>query len=290
MRDVLKRSTPVKANRRNKAWAKGLWFLAGLMGLFVALGMLSHLKNVTIGSVEVFGLEIVNKDEVSQSVLEHLQDNKALIYASGNIFIYSKNDITTFIKEKFPRIYRVKSIERFKRNLTIKLEERQAVLTWCGQHPPVYEKRFEDQDCYFIDQYGFIFGKAPFFTPGVYLMVYGGINPDIETIGQTLKIKNSVMDYIDLSKALLVEDIPIHSLVINPDGQNALFLNIPSKTNDFIKILFNEDRSLDELLNKIHSTISEETFLKQYRDNSNGLLYVDTRFDNRVFYKFQDLP
>jgi hypothetical protein len=288
MREVLKRPTPIKAHRRNKAVSMILWFFATLLILFVGLGILSHLPSVNIREVDTQGLQVLDKEEVNQSVINYLSGNNALFYSRGNIFIYSKNNITKLIKDKFPRVYSVNSIERVKNKLIINLEERQAVVTWCGKDLPNYENRFEEKDCYFVDQEGFIFGQAPFFTPGVYLTIYGGIKPDTDIIGQTVLIKNSIIDYIDLVNDLDEYNLPISSLFIGDDGQDAMLLNIPSKSGSFAKILFNEAINLKEILVKVDSTINEETFAKQYKANSEHLEYIDTRFDNRVFYKFQE--
>lgn len=289
MRPAKSFPTPLKKVRRNKALSRFVWTLITIVVLFVGLGLLSHVPKVMIREVNVSGTKVLSGEEVSQSVKEYLEGNVAIFYARGNIFLYSKNKLESFILEKFPRVYSIVEITRNGRKLDVVLEERRAAFTWCGDVAPVYESRFEKRDCYFLDQTGFIFDASPFFTPGVYLTFYGGIKTDVEPIGQTLATKNSIMDFGYLSEVFEKLSLPVHSVVIKSDGQNELLLNILTTTNIYAKILFNEDIPLLEIESKIYSAVAEESFIEQFSDSDSELEYIDTRFSNRVFYKFKEI-
>lgn len=288
MRSAQSFPTPMKKVRRNKAWTRLLWTVIVLIILFIGLGLLSHLSKVVIGEVEISGTKVLHKEEVSAEVKEYLEGNVALLFARGNIFLYSKNKLSEFILNEFPRVYGVVEITRNVRVLEIKLEERQAAFTWCGDEAPLYNERFEKRNCYFLDQTGFVFDESPYFTPGVYLAFYGGLKPDIDPVGQTLAIKNSVMSFDHMAEVLDQLKLPTHSVVITTDNQNEFLLDIFTNIGDYPKILFSEDMELVDIEAKINSIFSEESFLEQFEDNSSGLEYIDTRFSNRVFYKFRD--
>ncbi len=289
MRPSLSSPTPLKKVRRNRALSRFIWTLVVLVVLFVGLGLLSHISKVMIGEVNVSGTKVLKGEEVSQGVQEYLTGNVALFYARGNIFLYSKNKLETFVLERFPRVYQVVEITRDGRKLNIVLEERQAAFTWCGLEAPVYVSRFEKRECYFLDQTGFIFDRSPFFTPGVYLSFYGGIKSGVEVIGQTLATKNSIMDFGHLSRVFDQLGLPIHSVIIKSDGQNEFLLDIFTTTGDYAKILFNEDVDLKDIEAKITSAVVEESFIEQFSDSGSDLEYIDTRFSNRVFYKFKEI-
>lgn len=289
MRPTQSFPTPLKKVRRNKALSRFVWTLVVLVVLFVGLGFLSHLSKVMIKDVRISGTKVLSGEEVSQAIQEYLKGNVALFYARGNIFLYSKKNLESFILSKFPRVYSVVEISRNGRELQIILEERRAAFTWCGLESPTFASRFEQRDCYFLDQTGFIFARSPFFTPGVYLTFYGGIKSDAEPVGQTLATKNSIMGFGHLSEVIETLDLPIHSVAIKPDGQNEFLLNIFTTTGDYAKILFNEDLDLKEIENKISSAVAEESFVEQFSDSDSELQYIDTRFSNRVFYKFKEI-
>jgi hypothetical protein len=289
MRPAKSFPTPLKKVRRNRVWLRLFWFFVVVALIFVLFGFLSHLPKLMISEINISGTRVLNKEEVSASINEYLDGNTMLFYARGNIFIYSKNKLQEFVLEKFPRIYSVKSVTRNGRKINIDLEERQAAFNWCGFEPPVFDLRFDKQKCYFLDQTGFIFDESPFFTPGVYLTFYGAIKKDILPIGQTLLTKSSVMDFAELLSTAENEGLPFHSVFIKEDGQNELLLDIFTTTDDYAKILFNEDLGLSDVSAKIISAKKEEGFLEQFDVLSSKLLYIDTRFSNRVFYKFKEI-
>lgn len=288
MREALTRQSPVKKERQKKAFSKFLIVLIILIALFVGLGLLSHLKSLVINEVEVTGTKIIDKESVKAGVLEFLSGNQALLYARGNIFIFSKDNIVKLIKDEFPRVYEVPMIEREGQKLSISIEERDAAYLWCGAVAPAYVERFLPKDCFFLDQKGFIFDEAPFFTDGVYRVFYGGLSEG-ETIGQTLNIRNSMEDMKAFAEALEEDGFRTHSIIIGGDGQHSMLLDAKSDTGDFGKILFNEDESLNDTLDKLHTAFKEEAFRSEYDLKKSYLEYIDTRFRNRVFYKFKEI-
>ncbi len=289
MRPTQSFPTPLKKKRRNKTLIRITWFFIVLICLFVGFGFLSHVPSLVIQDIDIKGTKVLDVGEVRNRTLEYLGGNVALFYARGNTLIYSKKKLTEFIKKEFPRVYEVLEITLENKKLEIVLEERRAAFTWCGHEAPVYEKRFEQEECYFLDQTGFIFDTSPFFTPGVYLSFYGGINRELSPIGQTIRTKNRIEDFRELIEAFEKHELSSHSIVVGPDGQNQFLLNNFSTTGDFAKILFNEESDLDDILDKVDFTFTEELFKEQFKTFSSKLEYIDTRFNNRVFYKFKEI-
>lgn len=289
MRQAVSSPTPLKKVRRNKALSRTIWFLVILVALFIGIGLLSHIPRMVISDVSISGTQVLDVDEVRTKTLAYLDSNVALFYARGNTLIFSKKKITEFIKREFPRVYEVNDINLVGQKLNIALEERRAAFTWCGNESPVYETRFEKSECFFLDQTGFIFDTSPFFTPGVYLQFYGGIDPNSSPIGQTLGTKNRMTDFNELVKSFETHGLSTHAVVIGLDGQNKFLLNNFTTTGDFTTILFNEDADLIDVLNKINFALKEEAFIEEFKDRSASLEYIDTRFSNRVFYKFKEI-
>jgi hypothetical protein len=286
MREVLNRPTPLKKQKRRKALVNLSWVVLVLISIYFGIGALSHLPRININEVEARGLKALDSHEVSLEMLRYLEGNTALVYSRSNKFIYSKKDLTEFVLEKFPRIYRVNSIERGGQSLNVDIEERQAAYAWCGHEGPAYAERFTRKDCYFVDQKGFVFDTSPYFTDGVYMAVYGGLDKSIDVIGQTIGLGNSIEGVKNIADKLQETETPIHSLVMRADGQHEFLLDIRSSYGDFSRIIWNEDVTLEETFDKIMATLSEEEFIAEFDERSEDLLYIDTRFKNRVFYKF----
>lgn len=288
MRQVLERASPIKKEKRKRFFSKFLVLLFILIALFIGLGIVSGIPKLVINEAEVDGTESLDKAEVAQKALTSLSGKKLFFYSKANIFLFSKSNLSSFIAKEFPRIYKVVSVDRTGQKLQIVIEERHAAYTWCGHEAPSYASRWNRGKCYFLDQSGFAFAEAPNFSEGVYLSIYGGLPADSQIIGETINLSNNISDVAKMLLILEDNNLPVHSLVITQDGQHQFLLDTYSLTGDYAKILWNEDAPLADTLEKLGSAISEDNFRKGWEEHKERLLYVDTRFNNRVFYKFQD--
>ncbi len=286
MRQAVSSPTPLKKQRRKMVFVRFLIFVLSILVLFVGMGFISRIPALVIHEVRVSGTKVLDTEVVADTVRSYLSSRVALLYVRGNIFLYSQKEISSFIRREFPRVFSVTSIERNHTMLSINIEERQAAFTWCGESPPTYSTRFDKRDCYFLDQEGFVFDHAPYFTPGVYMTLYGGIASPASPIGETIALKNSILDYGVLAEKLANLGLPVHSIVIHTDNQDELILDLPTDIGNFTTIRFNEDSTLSELFSKIDSTIHEASFAAQWKVHPRSLEYIDTRFGNKVFYKF----
>ncbi len=288
MRHVAPSPSAVKVEVRRRALGRFTLGIFLLAALFFGLGALSHLPKLLITDVLVEGTRIVSPEEVSARIREYLNGNQALVYARGNIFLFSKERISSKVSELFPRIESVTSIERNGSSLIIEIKERTAAYAWCGSDAPLYEERFKSNPCYFIDHGGFIFDRAPFFTDGVYLVFYGGISDPTQPIGTTLATTSSMAQFSDFVEGLADIGLPAHSVVIGLDGQHTLLLDHPSLTGKFATLLFNEDESLISTLRKVEAAVGEADFKAVFAERPLYLEYIDTRFQGRVLYRFEE--
>lgn len=286
MREALARSSPMKHVRRKRFLSKLIIAFVVLSILFAGFGMLSGISQLVVNEVDVLGTESLQPVEIEQATLQSISGRQWLFYARANVFLFSKKGIVGTITKDFPRVYQVTSIERDGQKLTVSVEERHAAYTWCGQEAPTYIARFERNPCYFLDQEGFAFAPAPQFTEGVYLSIYGGMPQESDVVGETINLRNNIADVYQILEILEDNGLRVHSLVLAPDGQHAFLLDISTSTGEYAKILWNEDVPLTETLEKLSAALSEENFQKDFSERGNALLYVDTRFNNRVFYKF----
>lgn len=288
MREVLTRQSPLKKVKRKRFASRFFGFILVLLLLFIGLGFVSRINRLVINEVEVNGTESLDASDIGRQILGSLSGKKLLFYSKANKFLFSKSELEAFIMETFPRVYRVSIVNRVKQKLLIEIEERHGAYTWCGRDAPTYVERFKRNDCYFLDQEGYVFDNALDFSEGVYLSIYGGMPEGDAVIGETINLENNIVDVVQMLRILEDNNLPVHSLVLGADRQHQFLLDTASKTGDYAKILWNEDVPLADTLQKLGSALSEENFRTEWEAKKEYLLYVDTRFNNRVFYKFQD--
>ena len=286
IRERITRSSDVLKERRRRLLVKLLWVLLGLVLLLIALGFVSHIDKLLLKDVTVSGNEILEQEELQQKTFEILEHNLFFIFARDNKFIYSKKDLKEKIMKAFPRILDIE-ISNDNQTLYYKISERERAYLWCGEIAPLYEERFSDKDCYFLDSSGFIFDVAPKFSSGIYFTFYTYLEEG-NPIGQNVLNNESINDVGSLVDLLKEKDLPAHSFVEKNDGQYELLLDITTTTGDYAKLLFASDQTIADVYNKINSVLPEDPFKTDFLEKRSKLEYIDARFKNRVFYRFKD--
>lgn len=286
IRERITRSSDVLKERRRRLFVKFLWVALGLILLLIALGFVSHIDKLLLKDVKVSGNEILEEEEMKEKTFEILEENLFFIFARDNKFIYSKKDLSLKIMQAFPRILTIE-ITNDGEVLHYNISERERAFLWCGENAPVYEERFSDKDCYFLDDSGFIFDVAPKFSSGIYFTFYTDIQ-DGNPIGQSVLNPDSIKEVGSLVKLLKEKDLPADSFVEKADGQYELLLDMTTTTGSYAKILFASDQTIGDVYNKINSVIPEDPFKTDFLEKRSKLEYIDARFKNRVFYRFKD--
>ncbi len=284
-RERIKRSSRVLEERRKKTFIKTLWLLFALVVFLIALAFLSRMEDLLIDSVRVSGNEVISSEMLEGVALNTLEENPLFIFAGNNKFLYSKKILISSLKDEFPRILHA-SVRREGGTLLLSVVERERSYLWCGNDFAVDTLGFTEKECFFVDESGLIFDKAPNFSKGVYFTFYSKVS-DTEPIGQHILDFDTVKNIMLLVDALDQEGLPAHSLVVLDDTQYELLLNIGSSPNSPAKLLFSYGQSVDEIFNKLKTIMSEEPFKTEFAEKRNKLEYIDVRFNNRVFYRFR---
>lgn len=286
MRDRIKRSSDVLKDRRKRFFVKTLWVFLVFIILVIGLGFVSHIEGLLVKDVKVSGNEVLEESELKEETLEILSENILFIFARDNKFLLNKSYISKKLKDAFPRILDI-SIERSGDIILLDIVERERAYLWCGEGAPIYADRFSERDCYFLDTSGFIFDIAPKFSTGVYFTFYNKLNGD-DPLSQYILDFDFMKDIFSLVKALDEKNLPVHSLVVKEGGQYELLFDINTITGDYAKLLFASDQNLSDVYNKINSVVDEDPLKTDLVEKRSRLEYIDTRFKNRIFYRFAE--
>jgi hypothetical protein len=285
-RKRITRPSHILKERRKKIFVKSLWVLFALVVFLIALALVSSIDSLVVKKVEVRGNEIVSEEDVSDAAFSVLSQNRFLIFAGENKFLYSKRALEEGIKKAIPRILSL-SIVREGDKLLIDITERQRMYLWCGEEAPTRVISGISRDCYFLDKSGFIFDSSPGFSSGVYFTFYSKLNNE-NPVGQYVLNFDLLKDVESLISGLKDLGLSAHSLVSKDDGQYELLFDLAGRLPEYPKLLFVDDQSVDDIYNKIASILDEDPFKKDFLEKPGKLEYIDARFKNRIFYKFAD--
>ncbi|MGM0629193.1 MAG: cell division protein FtsQ/DivIB, partial [Patescibacteria group bacterium] len=156
-----------------KALAERLGIItAGVVVVLAGITYIARLDALTINSVSVEGGKIVKEESLVEHTAEIISGSY-LFLPKRNILIYPKDSIQNSLKTVFPRLKEVDVGRRDLNTLDIVIEEREPEALWCGGEPDKYK------GCFYIDEDGFVYARAPFFSGDVFFRYFGGdVNPD----------------------------------------------------------------------------------------------------------------
>ncbi len=294
MREVLTSPRILDLKRAKKRGRIRLTILISILFLFFfgALAYFSAHPRVTINTVEVVGTQILNVPDIEENVRAHLAGRYLYLFSKANAFLYPHDDIYRGLLDSFPRILSL-TVERNNiHTLRITIIERVGSHLYCGTAPAVSSN--VDETCYFINDDGYIFDRAPYFSGDVYFKFYGPLleNETPAVVSNTplghhmlfVERFHDLVRFIDGLKALGFNPT---MLSMGADGGNTLTLFRNTGAGNPV-ILFRNDNDLAEILENLSVSMKKTEFRDDVQLKYSTLLYIDLRFKNKVLYKFND--
>jgi len=155
----------------------------------------------------------------------------------------------------------------------IQIDERKPHSVWCGNDPKAL-----DQSCFFVDQEGYIYNKAPIFSGSVFIKNYGDC-ADCEPIGKYFLDKFLYTELFNLISILAENDLKVISLIyeegdfkfVLESGPILIFNNENSQfgENDFERVFTN-----------LFTAIATKDL--DINTEAENIEYIDLRFDNKI--------
>ncbi len=238
------------------------------IALLFGVALASHGSSFTIAEVRVEGIASVSEADVRTVVDEKLQGSYFALFARKNSWLYPKDVITKAIQENFPQVAAVSVSASPRTVLNLSITEREPYALWCSE--------VEGAGCYFIDNEGFVFVKAPDFTGHVYTVFTGRIEVENPIGNFYLKTEEftDLQEFLTSLQSLKLKPQKVH-LSESGDGQVMLL--------GTGKILFTFGPEVNKNITNLSSFLSEIKLVNV--DGGIKAQYIDIRFGNKIFYK-----
>ena len=158
--------------------------------------------------------------------------------------------------------------------------------TYCGETLPPIDTPIEDSNkCYFIDEAGYIFDDAPYFSGAVYLKFYGATGREnplgahfFEPNFRKLVLLKDALERIDLKPVIFD---------VKDNGDISVFLTSLSSSVRGPEVILKSDADMDKVVENLQSVLDTEPLKSDFRNKYSSLIYIDLRFGNKVYYKFK---
>lgn len=246
-------------------------YLVTVACLFTAFVAFFYIPKFKIKEIEISGLSEFNKDRLSIKFQE-VTGNKYLgLFPYSNIFVFPEERLKSEVLSTYPEIKDIDFKFFFPEKVLTTASERGLFAVWC----------FKEGDCYFIDESGFIFKPAPFFHGGLFLKFFDerrdSSSGEIEK-GKQVIPEDDFVDLIDFTRLTAIRDISIYKIFIKDDGVYDL------ETSSGWHIIINNNNNPQETFQNLKIILEDQ--IKE--DYVGKISYIDLRFGNKIFYKFND--
>ena len=280
------RITQIKRNRKVGQIRLVLLFIILFVCIIGALSYFSSYSKLIISNVVITGNNIIDSKELEKKVDENITGRYVGLFDKTNFLIYPKSKIYNTLIIDFPRIETL-SIKRDGLNtIHISITERAGSFLYCGIGLP---EKTEDigENCYFVNNDGLVFDKAPYFSGDIYFKYYTEMKiVDGKILGSNIFEENHFHEIVRFVDGVISLGFKPIYMVKGSDNIYSLYLK---STNDKLnpKIIFKEDNDLVMILDNLKTAMVEKEFANEINSKYDTLSYVDLRFKNKVLYKFQ---
>lgn len=256
-----------KKKKRKKFFRHSL-LIGGVILILLIFGifwffMSSYFK---INKVEIFGNENIPAEQISGNIKKNFSGRYYFIFPKNNVLIIPEQKMAENLATAFPSLSEIYFEKRYPARLSVYVKERKPTAVLCN-----------GQDCAFIDNSGYVFERAPYFSGGVFLKF---IDQREENKNIKLKtnflVKDEYEKIFEFKNYFLKAGLDAAEVILQKDG---IYRFDISKRFSILVNNYNEpSKCFENLILALNSEIKEK---------SADLEYIDLRFENKIYYKFK---
>lgn len=240
------------------AWIKIFFSFFILFG-----GILSFFYFFQINSLEISGLETIEKETIEKIILNNI-NHKFLFFYFNNIFFLPQVSIRENLYSQFFNLEQINFQKQLPDKLIVEIKEKKPVA--------IIQ---QDNNFFYLDQNGIIFQKLSTNHSSSQLAIINSLKKDSLILGETI-INKSLLDFILFGYQELQKiNIVIKTILFDEDKITYITLNN-------WEIYFNAKQNLQQQWQKLVMVLADIS-----NEQKKKLEYIDLRFDNFVFPKFK---
>ena len=235
--------------------------------------------------VRISGNQSISESSLLAEVQDHLSGSWMGIIPRKNLFFYGTSALSERLKTAYPKIYST-DIQTHVNELSIEIHERDSHSLWCVDKE--YESVF-DEECYFADQHGLWYMRAPYFSDNVFSKIY--LDPRVKSIiqGEHFLEGTGFSDlFVFIDELKSDYGVDIRKIIFRRQGDVEIhldaLLDTPLRNTSIIH--FNTKDSYERIHRNIGIVLDQKDFLDDFKTRPQALESVDVRFDGRIFYRF----
>jgi len=248
-----------------------------MFGIVLVVGVSYVLgrDEITISNVLSGGNEVVTDKALSALVQSELEGKYLHLFPKASIFFYPKKQLEASVLNAFKRVKTASISFTDFQSISIDIKERSPYALWCGENETLEEVKNE---CYFLDERGFVYATAPHFSGNTFFRYYGILEDASLPIGAHFLVPDMFREITFFIQTLKsITPLPVSLAVVSDTNMEITLV-------DTSRLLVRRDTNLTRTLENIQSFFDS----KEYQDRGDKELdYVDFRYGNKVYFTFE---
>ena len=296
-RQSSRQSKNFRVKRRVYGTVKIIGSLVVIAVFFYSLSAISSLEVFAINNVRISGVDDSSVVEsMHASVLDVLQGKSLHLFSNSNTILFPRRDILQKVKDMYPEVESVSLDRDGTHTLNVKIKEKNPSALVCATLPDFNGNELSLSDsssCYFADDTGFIFKKAPSFSGRVYPRYYipdlsDNQNDATASDGVVGSQATSSTEFSKVQKfyaGLQQNSIIADGVLMKGGGEYEMYIRNPFTSSSTAVVYFNTTSSSTEQLSNFISFWSHTVSAAQAKKSKIGFDYIDVRYGDNVFYR-----
>ena len=276
----------LKRKKRKILRNKIIFFVIIFIIFLTGLVFLSRWENININTIRVLENKVVETKDIVNVIHSKIDGHYLGLFSKTNFILLPNRAITNELRSKFKRLKDIKIDTTDTNTLEITVSEYNGKYTWCGNDIPLDES-LEENKCYFLDENGYVFDEAIYFSGNVYFKFFGKIKEDLENPIGSFYLPDTFQNIVSLIENLKQTGIKLSSFNMKEDGDIEIYLK-PVDSLNFPKIILKSTSDFNKVVENLQSVLTTEPFQSDFKNKYSSLLYIDLRFGNKVYYKFAE--
>lgn len=276
----------LKRKRRRAFWKKAFIFIFLFLVIVVGLSYGSKNQRINVANIEVVGNKVIDTEIIKNVAREEMKGNYLFFFPKTNSILYPKGAIKDKLNTEYKRLKNISIKLKDLRTILISVNEREIKYTWCGTQIKNDNVKEEDLKCYFLDNEGFIFDEAPYFSQDVYIRFYGSGEINIDNPVGSSFAQNIFPKLISFKDSIEKMNLKPKAFYVEENNEIKMFL--PKRNNEYMpEVIFKSNANFEKIAENLQSALTTEPLQTEFKDKYSSLLYLDLRYDNKVLYKFR---
>ncbi len=260
----------------------GVWLFLALSVLVLFI-LLLHKPFFQVSEIKVRGTHVVHPHDVGIKVQDILSKKKLWLVPLDSWITLPDKKIKKDLYTSFDRIKDVRtSVHNFD-TFIIDIDEWEPAFLWCN----IDEVELV-RSCWFMDEQGHIFSKAPYFSPGVYPMFVTPASSLDAVLGEK-KIDPEILDQVLVIYNMLEDKNSTVETITFGEEMDIVFTlqKLQGTLLEDTELLITRTMSVDILDQNLELLLDHTSFKEKFETNAELLEYIDLRFDGKLLFKFK---